>query len=130
MPNLKKYSIHARNLPAGANRTVRKQLNADAIFAMIKDDLKKVPDTRARNTRIALDDIFMSALAMFHLKDPSLLQFDQRRWEEPENLHTLYGIKKIPSDSQMRAALAPQDPGFLRVPFATVHRLLQRGNEL
>jgi len=35
MPNLKKYSIHARNLPAGANRTVRKQLNADAIFAMI-----------------------------------------------------------------------------------------------
>jgi len=130
MPNLKKYSIHARNLPAGANRTVRKQLNADAIFAMIKDDLKKVPDTRARNTRIALDDIFMSALAMFHLKDPSLLQFDQRRWEEPENLHTLYGIKKIPSDSQMRAALDPQDPGFLRVPFATVHRLLQRGNEL
>jgi len=32
----------------------------------------------------------MSALAMFQLKDRSLLAFDKRRREEPENLHTVW----------------------------------------
>jgi hypothetical protein len=130
MPKLSKNLIHVRNLPAGANRPVRKQLNADAILATIHRDFKKIPDTRADNAKIALSDIFMSALALFHLKYPSLLQFDRHRQEEPENLHTIYGIKTIPCDSQMRAALDPQNPEYLRAPFRSVLRLLQRGKEL
>jgi hypothetical protein len=130
MPKRKKYSINARNLPEGANRSVRKQLNADGIIATIREDFKKIPDSRARNTSIALDDIFMSALALFHLKYPSLLQFDKDRGDKPENLHSMYRIKTIPSDSQMRAALDPQKPEYLRAPFCSVLRLLQRGKEL
>jgi hypothetical protein len=109
---------------------VRKHLCADAILAAIRKDFKNAPDVRAANASIALDDIYMSAFAMFHLKDPSLLQFDQRRIEEPENLHSVYKIKDIPCDSQMRDGLDPQDTDPVRVPFRTVTRLLQRGKEL
>jgi hypothetical protein len=49
----------------------------------------------------------MSALAVFQLKFPSLLAFDKQRSEEPENLHTIFGIKNIPCDSQMRTTLDP-----------------------
>jgi len=116
--------------PGATRRTVRKQLCADAILATIRKDFKTAPDVRADNASIQLDDILMSAFAMFHLKDPSLLQFDRRRVEEPENLHSIYKIKRIPCDSQMREALDPQDPEVLRRPFLSVHRLLQRGREM
>jgi len=44
---------------------------------------------------------------MFSLKDPSLLQFDERRKEDAEcqNLKSIYGIRNIPSDSRMRAVM-------------------------
>ena len=45
----------------------------------------------------------MSALAVFGLKFPSLLGFDQRKNEEiiKHNLQTLYQIEKVPSDTTM-----------------------------
>ena len=64
---------------------------------------------------------------MFQLKDPSLLAFDKRRREEPENLHTIWGIADIPCDSQMRDILDPLELSSLRVPFRSAFRQLQRG---
>jgi hypothetical protein len=81
--------------PGATRRTVRKQLCADAILATIRKDFKTAPDVRAGNARIQLDDILMSAFAMFHLKDSSLLQFDQRRVKEPENLHSIMVRRKV-----------------------------------
>ena len=66
---------------------------------------------------------------MFQLKDPSLLAFDKRRREEPENLHTIYSIATIPCDSQMRTILDPLPLSALRNPFKTVFRQLQRGKD-
>ena len=74
----------------GSKRIVRKHLNADALLNLIRSDFKKVADHRAGNCKISLDDALMSALAMFQLKDPSLMAFDKRRRGEPENLHSIY----------------------------------------
>jgi hypothetical protein len=71
----------------------------------------------------------MSALAMFQLKDPSLLDFDKRRCEEPENLHTVFGITTIPCDSQMRTILDPLALSFFQAAFLTVFRQVQRGKD-
>ena len=114
---------------ARPQRTVRKYLNADALFGAVKKDFQKVPDHRADNTKISLDDALMSALAMFQLKDPSLLAFDKRRREEPENLHTIFGITYIPCDSQMRTILDPVNLSSLRAPFRSVFRQVQRGKD-
>jgi hypothetical protein len=56
----------------------------------------------------------MSAFAMFALKDPSLLAFDQRRHDPNDNFRTIYGIDRVPCDSQMRATLDPLEPSGLR----------------
>ena len=70
----------------------------------------------------------MSAFAMFSLKDPSLLAFDERRSDA--NLKALFGIGQIPSDTQMREILDPLDPEHLRPSFGDVFRQLQRGKAL
>lgn len=110
-------------------RNVRKHINADNLLALVREDFKNVPDGRAGNVTISLDDALMSALAMFQLKDPSLLAFDRRRREEPGNLHTIYGITNIPCDSQMRTQLDPVELPLLRTPFLSVFRQLQRGKD-
>lgn len=118
-----------RHTAGVTTRTVRKHLNADSLLASVKKDFQKIPDTRRANSKIALDDALMSALAMFQLKAPSLLAFDVRRIEEPENLHTIFKVKNIPCDSPMRSILDPLSPAHLRSPFRTVWRHLQRGKE-
>lgn len=130
MTSCNQHPDYAAKLPAIASeRKVRKHINADNLIALVREDFKKVPDSRADNSKISLDDALMSALAMFQLKDPSLLAFDTRRKERPENLHTIFGITHIPCDSQMRTLLDPQELFSLRAPFCTVFRQLQRGKD-
>ena len=122
MNSRKIYSAHAVTPATTSRRTVRKHLNADSLLSIVRKDFQKIPDHRADNTKISLDDALMSALAMFQLKDSSLLAFDRRRQEEPENMHTVFGIKTIPCDSQMRTLLDPLALSSLRSPFCSVFR--------
>lgn len=122
-----KLRTFVRQPQAASKRTVRKHLNVDALLQLIRKDFEKVDDHRAGNSKISMDDALMSAFAMFQLKDPSLLAFDKRRREAPENLHSIHKITNIPCDSQMRAILDPVDLSALRTPFRSVFRALQRG---
>jgi len=109
---------------------MRAHLNADSLFARIRKDFAMVPDHRANNSKIPLVDALMSGFAMFSLKDQSLLAFDERRQEDPDSLHTVYGVGHIPCDSQMRSILDPIPPSSLRRAFRTVFAQLQRGKAL
>lgn len=130
MLSKKRYNIRTvQPSQTAPKRNVRKHLNADNLLTLIRKDFQKVPDRRAKNAKISMDDALMSALAMFLLKDSSLLAFDTRRLEEPDNLHTIFGITHIPCDSQMRTMLDPLELSSLRSPFLTVFRHLQRGKD-
>ena len=107
---------------------VRKHLSADALFRLIHNDFARFPDDRVGDTEIALADALMSAFAMFSLKAPSLLAFDKERAEG--NLHTIYGIERVPCDTRMREILDPISPKWLRPAFKSVFRQLQRGKAL
>lgn len=109
---------------------VRKDLSADSLFRVLRSQFGSLPDPRSGAVEIPLDDALMSAFAMFALKDPSLLAFDHRRRDPNDNFRTLYGIHRVPSDSQMRAVLDPVDPTDLRPPFRAVFQRLQRGQVL
>lgn len=109
---------------------MRKRLNADAMIAAVRADFKRIDDKRAKNVKISLPDALMSGVAMFAFKDPSLLAFDQRRCNEPESLHGIFGIVDIPCDSQMRAILDEIDPRELRRPFRSLFSMAQRGKLL
>lgn len=114
--------------PPNSKKRVRKHLSADALYALIGGRFARVPDPRRPGSPIPLRDALMSAFAMFSLKDPSLLAFDERRGDG--NLKRLYGIGQIPSDTQMREILDAVDPEHLRGAFGDVFRQLQRGKAL
>jgi hypothetical protein len=113
--------------PPGA-RKVRKQLSADALYALLGEGFARIPDHRQPTPPIPLRDALLSAFAMFSLKDPSLLAFDDRRSDA--NMKALFGIGQVPSDTQTREILDPLDPEHLRPLFGDVFRQLQRGKAL
>ena len=106
----------------------RKYLSADALFRLVQSGCASLPDDRVGDTEIPLTDALMSAFAMFSLKAPSLLAFDKERAEG--NLHTIYGIQRVPCDTDMREILDPISPKWLRPVFTSVFRQLQRGKAL
>jgi len=111
-------------------RKARKQLSADSLFRLVRSGLDAIPDARSGEIDIPLGDALMSAFAMFSLKDPSLLAFDQRRADPNDNFRTLYGIDRVPCDTQMRVLLDPVNPAAVRPLFRDVFRRLQRGKAL
>ena len=108
----------------------RKHLNADALITLVRDELGRIVLLCAANASISIQDALMSAFAVFSLKDPSLLAFDARRRAGDPNLFRVFGIGKVPCDTQMRERLDPIDPDQLRRPFKKIFARIQRGKGL
>jgi hypothetical protein len=104
--------------------------SASGLFETIRAGFKGVKDSRAANASIKLVDALMCGFAMFSLKDSSMLEFDERRAAKDGNLEQVYGIEKIPSDTQMREILDPVEPGELRPVFKTMVEGLDKGELL
>jgi hypothetical protein len=107
---------------------IRKHLSADALFRLVHSGFASLPDHRLDDTEITVSAALMSAFAMFSLKAPSLLAFDKERAEG--NLHTIYGIERVPCDTHMREILDPVSPKLFRPLFKSIFRQLQRGKAL
>jgi hypothetical protein len=107
-------------------RKARKDISADSLIQLLRSRFDDFPDARAGQPEIPLGDALMSAFAMFSLKDPSLLAFDQRRHDPNDNFRTIFGINHIACDTQMRTILDPVDPDVVRPLFGDVFRRLQR----
>lgn len=109
----------------------RKYLSVPGLLKTIRNKFENIPDHRI-NPKISIPNALMSGLAVFSLKYPSLLQFDQDRNEIviKNNLKNLFGIEKSPSDTQMREILDPIDPNSIRPAFSSIFSHIQKGNEL
>ena len=112
--------------------TLRKHLHADALFKRLRSEFEKIPDPRPGDVKISLADALMSGFAVFSLKDPSLLAFDERRKDETklENLKRIYHIDEVASDSQMREILDEVLPEVLLPVYTDIFRQAQRGKVL
>jgi hypothetical protein len=110
--------------------TVRKHLSADALIRSVRASFEEVGETRKGNATISMEDALMSSYAMFSLKDPSMLAFERRRRAQEHNLKTVYKLKAIPCDTQMRTILDPLPPDELRPAHNTILNALQRGKAL
>ena len=111
-------------------RKARKDLSADAFYRRLRRRFDAIADHRTEASSIALADSLMAGFAMFALKDPSLLAFDQRRHDAHDNFRTVFGIQNVPCDTQMREILDPVQPDHLRDCFRDIFRNLQRGKAL
>ena len=120
----------------GFQRRKKKELSAYGLLREVRNVFEKIPvsrsNSRGRDKKISLSDSLMSSLAMFSLKSPSLLAFDQARKDKIiiHNLKSLYGIKQAPSDTYMREELDNVNPENLRESFLAIFKIIQRGKLL
>lgn len=105
----------------------RRHLHFDALIADARHRFERLPEPR-RSPIFPLADALMAGLALFCLKDPSLLAFQRRAHDH--NLRSVFGLHAIPSDTQMRVILDEVPPDQLRPAFRDVFRALQRGKVL
>jgi hypothetical protein len=117
-------------IKAPTMKTIKTCLSKDAQLDALRSGFKRIPDRRRNGGKIALADVLMSGYAVFDLKDPSLLAFDNRRLDDADNLQRIYGIGQVACDTQLRTVLDPVDPELLRPNFRSVIAQLQRGNAL
>ncbi len=111
---------------------MRKTLSAPGLLKALRGVFDGIEDLTA-SRGVALSDCLMSGIAVFGLKYKSLLKFDRdARFDETvrNNLATLYGIERAPSDTRLRERLDDVDPHSLRPAFTKMFQLLQRGKGL
>jgi hypothetical protein len=113
-----------------ATPLTRKQLSIQGLLREARRCFATLPDTPGND--IPLVDYLMSGLALFGLKYPSLLQFDQSRQLDTHraNLKSLYGIERAPCDTRFRERLDEVDPSLLHPLYKRLFSALQRGKGL
>ena len=104
-------------------------LSADVLLGVVRTEFEHVPDQRAGNASLDLADALRSGYALFALKDPSLLAFDERRMTD-RHLHTIFKIGQVPSDTQLRILLDDVEPADLRPVYRRLHRALAARGQL
>ena len=117
------------SIPSRDTLQASEHLSITPLLAAVRRSFAKISEHRTGNIEYSLVDSLMSAAAVFGLKFPSLLKFDENRNEAHirYNLGTLYGVVgQAPCDTQMRHILDPVDPVEIGKGFASIHRILER----
>lgn len=112
---------------------LRKYLSAPGLLKTVRQSFARIVDHRqSGSVGIPLTDALMSGLAIFAMKYPSLLKFDEQR-NEPvirSNLRNLYGVDQVPCDTQLREIADPVRPESLYPAYSALFRQLQKGKVL
>ena len=94
-----------------------KSLTLETVIGKLSGAFRKITDSRVvARVKYSLHDTLLSGFAMMFFQHPSLLQF-QRQMEKKRgrcNLNTIFGVKAVPSDTQMREILDGASPEPLR----------------
>lgn len=90
-------------------------LTLEAILALLARTFENLPDDRLQaRVKFPLRDSMLSAFAMFFFQHPSMLQFQHKLKHRTgrSNLETIFCVKDVPSDTQLRDILdgAPTEP--------------------
>jgi hypothetical protein len=92
-------------------------LTLESVIATLLAAFRKIDDNRdPAKVKYALSDALMSGFTMLFFHHPSLLQYQDRMKQKRGlcNLETIFQVKSIPSDTQMREILDGVQPEFLR----------------
>ncbi|MGH7051460.1 MAG: hypothetical protein ACREE5_12570 [Acetobacteraceae bacterium] len=95
----------------------------DRLLAALRHCCQTLPDNRrGKNASYAMADFVLAAFAPIFLQSPSFLAH-QRHLQTGygrSNCETLFGMRKIPGGSQVRAMLNPVDPAHFYSMFADI----------
>ena len=94
-----------------------KSLTFESVIRKLSACFLKISEARViERVKYSLHDTLMSGFAMMFFQHPSLLQFQERMKQKRGrcNLETIFRVKAVPSDTQMRQILDEADPQALR----------------
>ena len=89
------------------------RLRFQEMLESLSRSLEGVPEHRTgRNTQYGISDAGLGAFAVFYIQSPSFLahQRDMQRKKGQNNAQGLFGVRRIPSDAQIRNLLDPVEP--------------------
>lgn len=101
----------------------------EAVVGLLREHFRGL-DEKGNNERTdyLLSDILLSGFAMMFFQEPSLLQFQERllRKKGRCNLQTMFGVRAVPKDSQMRERLDDADFESVRLMLAVLFERIRR----
>ena len=106
-----------------------KKLKFSAIVEDLREHFSKLKDAR-KKPNYPIEDVVISVFAMMFFQDPSLLKFQERMLlkHNRTNLETIFGVKKIPCDNQIRNILDKVDSDVLqKISFKLLSHLQRSG---
>jgi len=111
-----------------------KPLSLSNIMKRFQTTWRKLPDHRrpSNNTRYQIADGAAAAFSVFFMQSPSFLahQRDMHQRKGRDNVATLFGVEKIPSDVQIRNLLDPLAPDHFHPDFDWVIDELEQSGRL
>src|SRR3990172_7613491 len=112
---------------------IKKHLSFSSLRRLLFKCFFKLRENR-QNTKVSysIHDAVMSGFACMYFQDPSILQFQERMEKtlHRNNLSTLFGVKDIPKDSQLRNIVDEIASNKFEYFFEEFARNLQRGKQL
>lgn len=112
---------------------LKKNLNLTRLIDTLSQAFRSTPDERQqKKCQYELHDVMMGALSCMFFQEPSWLQFQQKLQEKfhQNNLFTLFNIKSIPQESQLRDTLDNIDSEHYRAIFKSLLEALRRDKQL
>ena len=110
-----------------------KQLRFLTLLNRIDQAANQIDDSRqSAKVNYPLTCCYRSGFALFYVQDPSLLEF-QRQFQkkiQSNNLRTVFGIDRIPSDTQLREVLDTHNYSPLLEVYSDYFSRLQRSKQL
>lgn len=108
-------------------------LTFDNMIRLLHHQLEQPPDHRTgKNISYTIKDAGLGAFAVFFIQSPSFLahQRQMKRIKGQSNAESLFGIKRIPCDNQIRNLLDPVAPDQLFPLFRTIFEALEQSDQL
>ena len=98
------------------------------LLEFLEDAVAQFPDKRTgENTRYSMRDVALSAFSVFFTQSPSFLSHQElmQRKKGSNNATSIFTIRNIPSDNQIRTLLDPIEPSLLFSVYKKVFSLLR-----
>jgi hypothetical protein len=109
------------------------RLSFAELLCSLCETLERIPEHRlGTNKQYTLQDAGLAAFSVFHMQSPSFLAH-QRTMQQAKgrsNAQSIFGMKEIPCDNQIRVLLDPVDPCFLNPVYGEAVRGLEEAGWL
>lgn len=109
---------------------MKEEIEIQELIELLRQKLDELPDTRkpGNNTRYQVEDAVISAFSAFFTQSPSFLEHQRlmKNIKGKDNASSLFNIKEIPCDNQIRNLLDPVPASTVFGVFTEVYECLKK----